>query len=786
MHYINQIDHHIEAYDNEQSIMGQSSSSKTLTPSENNSEEEDKKSFFKQETSMENDIKDHKINDEDNKYDKTTAVLAKSFFFDASEFDISAEAKRTLRRDAPVIVKIEEKEKIIGGKKSTKSKFSDSEQFKSLNNLTKNSLIDKIIKQEKNESLKDLEIENLKNQIEDQWEMENEKINKQITNSQNKLKSLNLQVKHKTMKLQELEVDIQAKKCESREMIHCNNSEEHADRMSEIHNLKLQLKNLISSYRKDQIQLKKTINQNNLENLDKKKSVGIKRTLSNNNNNDTSKNKKAKKIQEELFSDQETDSIEKPKIKKRTKNLSREEYLSEKNELFAATKTDDISESNPFFIETLPDSCGFLDQPETFLHFTDILMEQDRVFAPGEYAHVDVIISPLWPSLKEKFIIFNNADMKGVNGFTLDSLREIYDILQLNNLIFFNEKLKKINYLLFQFYEKLIERKKSSKCNPKLINFFQRLILKWNKLVTEQDFFTKSQMLKNARDLYKAKKLPLYFMKNITNYIYGRIILPDAKKLTKYEGFSDKTYGELMSDFLTLAFDKCGMNSESTFVDLGSGIGNTNFFASLSYNVKSSFGCEIMKNPSELCGLYHNYFIKMLQLYGISNHTVLEFELEKSFMDNEVVNEKLKSCSILLLNNFIFSPSINIEATKLVKYLPSGSKIIHLKPLQTLEKQNTLRRRKEHINYNENSVQFKTMIENNNNNNKNSNNNSKGNQKKSHGDSDNDDNKIYGAIKDLDGNQRILITTKYQMPSGDMVSWTTNNDQYNYFVTEVI
>ncbi|OBA26482.1 histone methylation DOT1, partial [Hanseniaspora valbyensis NRRL Y-1626] len=182
-------------------------------------------------------------------------------------------------------------------------------------------------------------------------------------------------------------------------------------------------------------------------------------------------------------------------------------------------------------------------------------------------------------------------------------------------------------------------------------------------------------------------KLPLYFMKHITNYIYGRIILPDAKKLTKYEGFSDKTYGELMSDFLTLAFDKCGMNSESTFVDLGSGIGNTNFFASLSYNVKSSFGCEIMKNPSELCGLYHNYFIKMLQLYGISNHTVLEFELEKSFMDNEVVNEKLKSCSILLLNNFIFSPSINIEATKLVKYLPSGSKIIHLKPLQTLEKQ---------------------------------------------------------------------------------------------------
>ncbi|XBW35344.1 hypothetical protein QEN19_000910 [Hanseniaspora menglaensis] len=739
---------------------GSSRSSSDNETADNNGELKNKESFRERKEyykKIEKQFKDNPV----------TAKLAKGFFFDTADFNFSSDSKRSLRGNS-ITVKKESTEEVLSTKsisqvvKSPKKRFINKEQqakYDTLNKLKKHDLIKAIIEKEEKEKLTATQIVNLTKQL----ELQKMESGKSSTNNQTS------KYKLRTLELTRLSLEIEVKKAELNFIEPCNNEYVHVEKMGQVHSLILTLNSLISDIKKEYKETAlKTTNKTKTTKLNKPL-LGVKRGLSRESNLTNVKkklkiNKTVKaKVAENVKVKHEMDIIDDDYAN----------YLAETKEIFETKKALDVFKQNPFFVKKLKKTCEFLKKPQTILHFSDTLVEKDKNFAPGEHSFIDLIISPLWPTLKERYVILGNPEIKAINGFQIDSLREIYDLLQLNNYIFFKEKEELINNLIFDFYKNLVKRKNNAKYDFRNVSIFEKLINQWNDFVTSNVYSSK-ELLKNASEVYLNKKLPLFFMKYISNYTYGRTILPNAKKLTKYKGFSDKTYGELMSDFLILAFDKCGMNSKTKYVDLGSGIGNTNFFASLAYNVESSFGCEIMQNPSELCVLYQNYFVKMLEVFGINNHTSLSFDLEKSFMDNDIVKEKLKSCDILLLNNFIFSPVINIEVTKLVSYLPPGAKIIHLKPLQTLEKQNTLRRRKEQINYNENSIDSIEFFGQN------------STKALSESSADNEENnKIFDNIRDYKGKERILITSKYQMPCGDMVSWTTNNDQYNYFITEI-
>lgn len=326
----------------------------------------------------------------------------------------------------------------------------------------------------------------------------------------------------------------------------------------------------------------------------------------------------------------------------------------------------------------------------------------------------------------------------------------------------------------------------------------------------------KRTMLKNANDLYIKRKLPKYFCNFICNYVYGRIVIPEAKKLSKYVGFSDKTYGELLPDFLSMVFDKCQLGYNSNFVDLGSGIGNTNYFASLIGNVSSTFGCEIMENPSDLCVKYGEYFRKIMKLFGINIHSEYNFSLKRSFINNEDVVKNLKQCDVLLLNNFIFSGDINIEATNLINNLPIGAKVIHLKPLMTMNKAAVSRVTKARIDYNVNKMQEIHNIVEESSINRRQTFSKTGvvfDEKKTHylkdAELDDLDRVIRDSlrIKNEDGSlnetlnqesdnlvevtrlildDKMLVSLKYAMPSGDMVSWTSDNDWYSFYISKVV
>ncbi|CAI8505284.1 unnamed protein product [Hanseniaspora opuntiae] len=492
---------------------------------------------------------------------------------------------------------------------------------------------------------------------------------------------------------------------------------------------------------------------------------------------------------------------------------AREEYEQEVSENFMESTVISISSENPLFYNMLSDIP--VDDVE-LINFYDVL-GKTAPSSNSRYssATVNVVVSALFPNKTEKYIIHSSNNVGTRDNFSIDSLMVIYDLMQLNNIIYINRKIEPLNDLLYSFYKELCIRSKKTRFDPSRISVFVDMINQYNDIL-QSSKMNKRTMLKNANDLYIKRKLPKYFCNFICNYVYGRIVIPEAKKLSKYVGFSDKTYGELLPDFLSMVFDKCQLGYNSNFVDLGSGIGNTNYFASLIGNVSSTFGCEIMENPSDLCVKYGEYFRKIMKLFGINIHSEYNFSLKRSFIDNEDVVKNLKQCDVLLLNNFIFSGDINIEATNLINNLPIGAKVIHLKPLMTMNKAAVSRVTKARIDYNVNKMQEIHNIVEESSINRRQTFSKTGvvfDEKKTHylkdAELDDLDRVIRDSlrIKNEDGSlnetlnqesdnlvevtrlildDKMLVSLKYAMPSGDMVSWTSDNDWYSFYISKVV
>lgn len=496
-----------------------------------------------------------------------------------------------------------------------------------------------------------------------------------------------------------------------------------------------------------------------------------------------------------------------------TEKQAREEYEQEVSENFMESTVINISSENPLFYSTLSDIPV---EDVELINFYDVL-GKTAPSSNSRYssATVNVVVSALFPNKTEKYIIHSSNNVGTRENFSIDSLMVVYDLMQLNNIIYLDRKIESLNDLLYSFYKELCIRSKKARYDPSRISVFVDMINQYNDIL-QSSKINKRNMLKHANDMYIKRKLPKYFCSFICNYVYGRIVIPEAKKLSKYVGFSDKTYGELLPDFLSMVFDKCQLGYNSNFVDLGSGIGNTNYFASLISNVSSTFGCEIMENPSDLCVKYGDYFRNIMKLFGINIHSVFNFSLKKSFIDNIDVVKNLKQCDVLLLNNFIFSGDINIEATNLISNLPVGAKVIHLKPLMTMNKAAVSRVTKARIDYNVNKMQETHNIVDENSTNRRQNASNTGvvfDEKKTRYLNDkeldeldrmirdslrikNEDGSLNEALNQESDNlvevtrllleDKMLVSLKYAMPSGDMVSWTSDNDWYSFYISKVV
>lgn len=204
---------------------------------------------------------------------------------------------------------------------------------------------------------------------------------------------------------------------------------------------------------------------------------------------------------------------------------------------------------------------------------------------------------------------------------------------------------------------------------------FAEVINNYNKILKQ---VPRGEVIKH---LAQRKNVPRSFFHDFLHIVYTRSIHPNFRKLKEYEAFSNYVYGELLPSFLSEVYSQCGMNSESVFMDLGSGVGNCVVQAALEYGCKLSFGCEIMPNASALTELQHEELVKRCNLFGLKLHPV-EFSLRRSFVDNRRVDELVPQCDIILVNNFLFDNTMNQKVEGILQKVKTGCKIITLKNLR--------------------------------------------------------------------------------------------------------
>lgn len=146
-------------------------------------------------------------------------------------------------------------------------------------------------------------------------------------------------------------------------------------------------------------------------------------------------------------------------------------------------------------------------------------------------------------------------------------------------------------------------------------------------------------------------KIPDKLMLRIIEETYQRVVGPHVSELSRYEAFSSEVYGELLPPFVTEIIKTTGINSNTIFVDLGSGVGNVLLQASLATGCRS-YGIELMPTPAKLANQQLEQFRIRCRMWGLDMGDV---ELEEGDMlESPRTNELLKQADVVLVNNKVF------------------------------------------------------------------------------------------------------------------------------------
>ncbi|QLQ78323.1 hypothetical protein HG537_0A05700 [Torulaspora globosa] len=271
--------------------------------------------------------------------------------------------------------------------------------------------------------------------------------------------------------------------------------------------------------------------------------------------------------------------------------------------------------------------------------------------------------SPLYPTYSEEYHVDFSRESRIYN-----SMSEIGKLIEYSALIYLPEK-----------YADELKRSIIPELNAAFDSsddlLFAAKIDEYNRLI---ETVPRDEVIEHLAQL---KTMPPSFIHDLLHIVYTRSIHPNYKKLKEYEAFSNYVYGELLPNFLSNVYSQCGLNSNSIFMDLGSGVGNCVVQAALEYGCKLSFGCEIMSNASALTELQNEELIKRCKLTGLK-FPKLEFSLRKSFINNDRVNELIPQSDVILINNFLFDSDMNQQVEKIIQNVKVGCKIITLKNLR--------------------------------------------------------------------------------------------------------
>ncbi|CAG8490430.1 4938_t:CDS:2 [Funneliformis mosseae] len=186
----------------------------------------------------------------------------------------------------------------------------------------------------------------------------------------------------------------------------------------------------------------------------------------------------------------------------------------------------------------------------------------------------------------------------------------------------------------------------------------------------------------DLKSFLNARKPESCFLEFILEQIYARCCSEtDLPNITKAKSFSDATYGELQFALVEEMIQKAGINDNSTFIDLGCGIGN------IVIHVNSRIGCdsygvEFNEARFDIADRQVNEYKGRMALWGLDQTGTVEV-MKADFLNSDYVVRLLRKADIVLTNNYAFTSSTNEALTRLFLDMKEGAKIISLKDFRT-------------------------------------------------------------------------------------------------------
>ncbi|OBT62264.1 hypothetical protein VE03_08563 [Pseudogymnoascus sp. 23342-1-I1] len=179
-----------------------------------------------------------------------------------------------------------------------------------------------------------------------------------------------------------------------------------------------------------------------------------------------------------------------------------------------------------------------------------------------------------------------------------------------------------------------------------------------------------------AKILDKKHSVSESLVVRIMAQTYDRAVSPKVDLLRKYENGTNEIYGELKSNLVYKILAETKITSEQVFVDLGSGVANVVLQAALQVGCES-WGCEIMENACSIAEAQKAEFEARCRLWGLQPGLT---RLERGdFMVNDDIRAALQRADVVLVNNEVFTPELNVSLVNLFLDLKEGCKIVSLK-----------------------------------------------------------------------------------------------------------
>ncbi|CAG8831037.1 26525_t:CDS:1, partial [Racocetra persica] len=167
---------------------------------------------------------------------------------------------------------------------------------------------------------------------------------------------------------------------------------------------------------------------------------------------------------------------------------------------------------------------------------------------------------------------------------------------------------------------------------------------------------------------------------------YDRIIGPRVERLTNITSNLDLNYGELNADFIHDIIIRTKIKSNTIFVDLGSGIGNTILYAGIATGC-TGYGYELQQKLVDLANEQYKEIMTRGKLYGleIGHVEFLSGDFKDIYINHPDFINILYSADVILANNRTFSPETNQFLYNLFLGLKKGAKVVSLESFEGFE-----------------------------------------------------------------------------------------------------